>query len=145
MNRLLIFLSLCLTSTLILSCLTVDTKKTFSEDPNRITSDELMYEMVTADAQIASQLNTSYTSENTKGTRLNNSTLQEMLVVYTHLIMSEQQIELFENQFNSNVKESGPSILPQNEIQDIMDFSFESVLSEVQFSMYNEWRILGTQ
>jgi len=137
-----IILSLFLTSTLFTSCLNVD--KSFSEDSNRITSDELVYGMADSENEIPAHYTISDAAETTKGSRLNNSTLQEMFVIYNHLIMSQNQILLFEDQFNTTVN-SGQNLLPQNEIQEIMDFSFETVLTEEQFARYNEWRIAGTQ
>jgi len=68
-----------------------------------------------------------------------------MFVVYAYLIMSENQIMLFEYQFNTTVKESNLKILSQIEIQEIMDFSFETVIDKEQYNEYNEWHIAGTQ
>jgi hypothetical protein len=145
MKPLFVILSLCLTSTLFISCLNTSSNNISSEDTNRITSDELVYGMADSENEIAVHYIISDATENISRSKLNNSTLQEMFVVYDHLIMSDHQILLFEDQFNTIVKESGQSILPQNDIQEIMDFSFETVLSEEQFAKYNEWRIVGIE
>lgn len=148
MKRFSYLFSLCLATMLLVSCLNADRTKSFSEaeDSNHVTSDELMFEIETAEMKTASYL---FTADDdaiaTKGHRLNNSTLQEMLVVYNHLIMSESQILMFENNFNTKVKESSQNLPTQIEIQQIMDVSFENVLTEDQFHKYNDWRIVGSQ
>lgn len=88
MKRLSAFLSFCLASTLFISCMNADRTKTFTKDTNHFTSDELVCEIESADMQIATQLITPDTAENAKGSRLNNSTFQEMFIVYNHLLMS---------------------------------------------------------
>lgn len=145
LKRLLSIFCLCLVSTFYISCLNPDSKSAFPKDTNRITSDELIYEIKIADAHTASQLSVKDTFDIYTKSRFNNSTLQEMLVVYTYLTMSENQILLFEDQFNIRVEESNKNLLPQNEIQEIMDFSFKTVLTEEQFIKYNTWRITGSQ
>jgi len=63
--KLLSFLFLmCVACKLFISCLNADTKKTLPENTNRITSDELMYEIMTTDAQLVSNYNTPDSTEN---------------------------------------------------------------------------------
>jgi len=66
-------------------------------------------------------------------------------LLHNHLLMSENQLLLFEDKFNTQVKNSNHNLPTQIEIQDIMDVSFETVLTEDQFNKYNDWRIVGTQ
>jgi hypothetical protein len=81
MKRLSNFLSFCLASTLFNFCKNADRTKTFTQDINHITSDELVYEIESADMQIAPQLITPDPAEKAKGSRLNSSIFKEMFFV----------------------------------------------------------------
>ncbi len=140
MKRLPPYVPLCLICLVYISCQNVYTNKKSPEDITRISSDELIYEVKTQENLTTSKLPKSNKPKKKKASKLNNSTHQEMLVVYTHLDMSWDQILLFEDQFNKEVKKTDEKYRTQIEIQDIMNASFQTVLSEKQFSMYNEWR-----
>ncbi len=141
MKRLSSYLSLCIVYILCSACLDSDAKKTTPEDTNRISSDELFYEIKTSEALTNAQMPKPKSPKEKRAAKLNNSTHQEMLVIYSHLEMSEDQILLFENQFNKEVKDPNPYRRSQIEIQEIMDASFQTVLTEEQFNRYNEWRV----
>lgn len=144
MKRLSTFLTLCLLSILFTSCLNADSRNISAEETNHISADELIYEINNPDTQISQKPPTPTTTKK-KDSKLNSSTHQEMLVIYTHLEMSQDQILYFENQFHKEVKDPNQFILSQIEIQEIMNASFETVLSEEQFNKYNDWRITGAK
>ncbi|MEX0997705.1 MAG: hypothetical protein WDZ45_11705 [Flavobacteriaceae bacterium] len=140
MKRLSTFLTLCLLGIIFTSCLNADNRNLSTEETNHISADELMNEINAADMHTTPHLNNQDTSKKKETVRLNNSTFQEMLVVYSHLDMTEDQIVLFENQFNSEVKNPNQKYRTQLEIQEILNASFQTVLSEDQFGRYNQWR-----
>lgn len=145
MERLSSFLLLCLIGMLHISCLNADSGNTTSKETNHISADELIYEIKTPDTHTSQTPPRPNTPKKKEVVKLNNSTHQEMLVIYSHLEMSQDQILFFENQFNKEVKDSSQYTRTQIEIQDIMNASFETVLTEEQLGRYNDWRTIGAK
>jgi hypothetical protein len=83
MKRLLSYLILFLSCALYFSCLNAAAAKKSSENTTHITSDELVYEIKTKGTLTSTQLPKPHTPKKKKVATLNNSTHQEMLVVYT--------------------------------------------------------------